>query len=198
MSWDRSEIMNRRTGLMGWFDRVRYKEIYRQGLGLLLVAVAAAFAIPGQARIVTGLLIALAGQLFRIFAAGTIFKNKQLASDGAYSLVRHPLYLGNILILGGFCLASGNYWVSLAVLVFFLVWYPAAISYEDSKLERIFGDDWRQWSQGTNAVLPNRLNWSKLTATQWNARQSLMRNGEFVISVYLAACAVWMWLHAYG
>ena len=197
MSWDRSEVMNRRSGLLGWFDKVRYKEIYRQTLGLILVAVCAAFAVTGHWNIIIGLLIALAGQLFRIFAAGTIFKNKELASDGAYSLVRHPLYLGNILILGGFSLASGNLWVALAVLLFFLIWYPATISYEDAKLERIFGDDWRTWSEGTNAVFPNRFNWSKLTATQWNARQSLLRNGEFIISVYLLACAAGLWWRAY-
>jgi protein-S-isoprenylcysteine O-methyltransferase Ste14 len=197
MSWDRSEVMNRRSGLLGWFDKVRYKEIYRQALGLILVAVCAAFAVTGHWNIIIGLLIALAGQLFRIFAAGTIFKNKELASDGAYSLVRHPLYLGNILILGGFSLASGNLWVALAVLLFFLIWYPATISYEDAKLERIFGDDWRTWSEGTNAVFPNRFNWSKLTATQWNARQSLLRNGEFIISVYLLACAAGLWWRAY-
>jgi len=197
MSWDRSEVVNRRSGLLGWFDKVRYKEIYRQTLGLILVAVCAAFAVTGHWNIIIGLLIALAGQLFRIFAAGTIFKNKELASDGAYSLVRHPLYLGNILILGGFSLASGNLWVALAVLLFFLIWYPATISYEDAKLERIFGDDWRTWSEGTNAVFPNRFNWSKLTATQWNARQSLLRNGEFIISVYLLACAAGLWWRAY-
>ena len=197
MSWDRSEVMNRRSGLLGWFDKVRYKEIYRQALGLILVAVCAGFAVTGHWNIIIGLLIALAGQLFRIFAAGTIFKNKELASDGAYSLVRHPLYLGNILILGGFSLASGNLWVALAVLLFFLIWYPATISYEDAKLERIFGDDWRTWSEGTNAVFPNRFNWSKLTATQWNARQSLLRNGEFIISVYLLACAAGLWWRAY-
>lgn len=198
MSWDRSEVMQQRTGLLGWFDKVRYKEIYRQALGLLLVAVAAVFAEPGHGRVLLGLGLALAGQVFRIFAAGTIFKNQQLASDGAYSLVRHPLYLGNILILGGFSLAAGNLWVTVAVVVFFVVWYPAAIAYEDAKLERIFGDAWRDWSRGTWAVLPTSFNWSRLTATNWNARQSFMRNGELIISVYLAACAVWLWFRAHN
>ncbi len=198
MSWDRSEVMNARTGLLGLFDRVRYKEIYRQALGLLLVLVCAVLAEPGHDRVLVGFILALAGQLFRIYAAGTIFKNKQLASNGAYSLVRHPLYLGNILILGGFSLASGNLWVALAVLVFFLVWYPAAIKYEDRKLEQIFGDDWRTWSQDTNAVMPNGFNWSRFTDTQWNARQSMLRNGELPISAYLVACAVWLWLRAHS
>ena len=198
MSRDRSEIMNRRSGLMGWVDQVRYKEIYRQVIGLLLVAVCAWVAEPGQQRILIGFGIAIAGQLFRIFAAGTIFKNHKLASSGAYALVRHPLYLGNILILGGFSLASGSLFAALVIIAFFAIWYPAAIRYEDAKLERIFEDDWRNWSTGTNAVLPGKFSWQALTNAHWNARQSLIRNGELYIAVYLVACAVWLWLRAPG
>lgn len=197
MPWDRSDIMSRRPGLLGWFDRLRFKEIYRQALGLLLVLVSALAAEPGHERVLIGFAIAAAGQAFRIFAAGTIFKNQQLATSGAYSMVRHPLYLGNILILGGFTLAAGNLFVALAVLLFFLVWYPAAVAYEDGKLERLFEDEWRAWSRGTRAVLPSRFDWARITATQWNARQSLLRNGELPITVYLALCAAWLWLRAH-
>ena len=69
----------------------------------------------------------------------------------------------------------------------------AAIRYEDAKLERIFGDEWRQWSTGTWAVIPKRLNIGKLTDTAWSAHQSLIRNGELYITVYLVACAIWLW-----
>jgi protein-S-isoprenylcysteine O-methyltransferase Ste14 len=197
MSWDRSEIMDRRSGLLGWVDRVRYKEIYRQALGLLLVLVCALFAEPGHGRVLAGLAFAAAGQLFRIYAAGTISKNKQLASNGAYAVVRHPLYLGNILILGGFSVAAANLYVAIAVGLFFLIWYPAAVRYEDAKLERIFGEEWRAWSEDTHAVLPSRLDWARFTDAQWNARQSLLRNGELPITIYLAACAAWLWLRAH-
>ncbi len=198
MSRDRSEIMNRRSGFLGWIDQVRYKEIYRQAFGLILVAVCAWAANPGDDRLIVGFTIAGAGQIFRIFAAGTIFKNRKLASTGAYSLVRHPLYLGNILILAGFALAAANLVVSIVILVFFLFWYPAAIRYEDAKLERIFEDDWRQWSKGTNAVFPGQFNWKKLSDTNWDAKQSMIRNGELYITVYLVACAVWLWFAAQG
>ena len=83
-----------RTGLLGWFDRIRFNEILRQGIGLLLVAVCAHYAMPDRGTVVIGLGLAVAGQLFRIYAAGFIHKNKQLASSGPYALVRHPLYLG--------------------------------------------------------------------------------------------------------
>ena len=198
MSRDRSENMNRGTGLMGWVDRIRYKEFYRQSLGLLLIAVCAWVTEPGHQRVLIGFSIAVAGQLFRIFAAGTIFKNHKLATRGAYSMVRHPLYLGNLLILGGTALASGSLVMALIILVFFMIWYPAAINYEDMKLKRIFEDDWRNWSAGTNAIFPRRLSLQALADTQWNARQSLIRNGELYITLYLVACATWLWLRAHG
>lgn len=198
MGRDRTQVMGARTGLMGFIDRVRYREIYRQGFGLLLMAVCAAFAVPGGPRVTIGLAIAAAGQLFRIFAAGTIFKNRQLASTGAYSLVRHPLYLGNLMILVGFALACGNPWVVAALVVFWAIWYPAAIRYEDHKLENLFGDEWREWSKGTNAVLPRGLDLGRLTDTSWNAHQSLIRNGELYITLYLVACAAWLWFNATG
>jgi len=198
MSRDRSEIMSRRSGLAGWLDQVRYKEIYRQALGLILIAVCAWVTEPGDERVQLGFAIAAAGQLFRIFAAGTIFKNRKLASSGAYALVRHPLYLGNILILAGFALAAGNLVVTAVIVVFFVIWYPTAIRYEDGKLERIFEQQWRQWSKGTNAVLPGRFSWNSLTDARWNARQSMIRNGELYITIYLVACAIWLWARAQG
>ena len=198
MSRERSEIMSDSTGLKAWVDRIRYKEFYRQSLGLLLIAVCAWATEPGHQRVLIGFAIAAAGQLFRIFAAGTIFKNHMLATRGAYSMVRHPLYLGNLLILGGIALASGSLVMVLIIVTFFMIWYPAAINYEDAKLERIFKDDWRNWSAGTNAIFPRRLSWQALADTHWNARQSLIRNGEFYITIYLVACAAWLWLRAHS
>jgi len=193
MGNNRSERMENRKGFAGLVDRLRYHEASRQGLGFLLVLVCTLFAVPGESRIVAGFALAVMGQGWRIYAAGVIYKNKQLATTGAYSLVRHPLYLGNFLILAGFTLASGNWMVAVVVLFFFLFYYPAAIRYEDAKLEGIFGDDWRAWSGDIPAMFPTGLKWQANTEAEWNTRQSLLRNGELFYSIYMAACAVWLW-----
>jgi len=186
----RAEKMGERAGFAGFVDSLRYHEISRQGLGLLLMLVCGIFAEPaGEGRIYAGLALAFVGQAWRIYAAGVIYKNKQLATTGAYSLVRHPLYLGNFLILAGFTLACFNWVVVLVVLLFFWIYYPAAIRYEDYKLERIFGEQWRAWSVGTPAMFPTRFSWQANADAEWNPRQSLLRNGEFVISVYILICA---------
>jgi len=194
MGAERTTRMGTRTGLLGLFDRIRFNEILRQGIGLLLVAVCAHFAEPDSGTVTAGLAIALVGQVFRIYAAGFIFKNKQLASNGPYALVRHPLYLGNFLILIGFTLAAANLYVLIGVILFFLIWYPAAIAYEDGKLERIFEDEWREWSKNIRAIIPGRFRWGDLKANGWDTYQSLIRNGELPISLYLLSCGIWLWV----
>ncbi len=199
MASSRIEKMGNRTGLAGFIDRLRYHEASRQGLGLLLLLVCAWFAMPaGEPRIVAGLIMAAAGQSWRIYAAGVIYKNRKLASTGAYSLVRHPLYLGNFLILVGFAIAGGNWAVMAVVAFFFLFYYPAAIRYEDHKLEGIFGDEWRNWSRSIPGMFPTRFNWRPNQDASWDARQSLVRNGELVYTVFELGAAVLLYYRATG
>jgi hypothetical protein len=197
MASSRIQKIGDRGGVLGLIDRLRYHEASRQGLGLILLWVCAWFAEPaGEGRIMAGFVIAAIGQVWRIYAAGVIYKNRKLASTGAYSLVRHPLYLGNFLILAGFTLACANWGVVAVVAFFFLFYYPAAIRYEDSKLERIFGDEWRDWSRGNPAMFPTRLKWRAHEDAEWNARQSFLRNGELAYTVFEIAAAVLLWYRA--
>ena len=193
---NRSEKMGNRQGFPGLIDRLRYNEASRQGFGLLLVPVCALFTLPGEHRILAGFALAVIGQGWRIYAAGVIYTNKRLATTGAYSLVRHPLYLGNFLILAGFTLACGNWIIALLVAFFFLFYYPAAIRYEETKLESIFDDDWRAWSGNIPAMFPTAMKWQANTEAEWNMRQSLIRNGELFYTLYMIACAVWLWYRA--
>jgi hypothetical protein len=197
MGVKRSLDLGEKTGLPGLIDRLRYHEAARQGVGLLLLLICGFMTEPaGENRIIVGFSVALAGQVWRIYAAGVIYKNKKLATTGAYSLVRHPLYLGNFVIMAGFTLACANWIFVIIFVLFFLFYYPPAIRYEDAKLERIFGDEWRNWSGSIPAMIPNRLRWTPNLEATWNMRQSLLRNGELIISVYLLGCAILLWYQA--
>lgn len=197
MASSRTDKMGSREGLAGFIDQLRYHELSRQGLGLVLLLVCAWFTEPaGEQRIVAGFVIAAIGQVWRIYAAGVIYKNRKLASTGAYSLVRHPLYLGNFLILAGFTLACANWAVVALVAFFFLFYYPAAIRYEDHKLENIFGDEWREWSQNIPGMFPTSLRWRANQDATWNMRQSMLRNGELVYTLFEVGAAVLLWYRA--
>ncbi len=193
----RTEKMGDRKGLAGIIDGLRYHEASRQGFGLLLLLVCAYFTMPaGEQRIIAGFVIAALGQLWRIYAAGVIYKNKRLATTGAYSLVRHPLYFGNFLILVGFMLACGNWMVAAAVLFFLLFYYPAAVRYEDHKLQNLFGEEWQAWGTKTPAMFPTRLRWQSNQEAEWDLRQSMIRNGELVYTVFEIGAAVLLWYRA--
>ena len=199
MASSRIDKMGNRGGIAGVVDRMRYHELSRQGLGLLLLWVCAWFTeSAGEVRIIAGFVIATIGQIWRIYAAGVIYKNRKLASTGAYSLVRHPLYLGNFLILGGFTLACANWGVVIVVVLFFLFYYPAAVRYEDAKLERKFGDEWREWSKGIPAMFPTGFNYRAHQDATWNFRQSMFRNGELAYTLFEVAAAVLLWYRAVG
>jgi hypothetical protein len=197
MPSNRSERMGGRKGLAGLIDSLRYHEASRQGFGFVLLLVCAWFTLPaGDNRIAAGLVLAALGQAWRIYAAGVIYKNKRLATTGAYSLVRHPLYFGNFLILAGFTLACGN-WIVAAVVAFFLLfYYPTAIRYEDRKLQDLFGDEWQAWGRETPAMFPTRLKWRANPDAEWNPRQSLLRNGELFYTLFELGAAVLLWYRA--
>ena len=127
------------TGPARIFRELRYHEGTRQGFAVVLVVLYAATAAPLAVLAAIGLPIGMVGALVRLYASGYILKNQQLATDGPYRFVRHPLYTGNILLVIGFALAGSRWWGLPVALFFFWFYYPPAIEYEDRKLRRIFG-----------------------------------------------------------
>ena len=45
-------------------------------------------------------------------------------------------------------------------------------------------------------MFPTRLKWQANEEAEWNMRQSLVRNGELIYTVFMAACAVILWYRA--
>jgi hypothetical protein len=165
---------------------MRYSEFFRQAIGILLMPVYAVLSDPRPVGFIIGGSIALAGMLIRLYASGFIVKNKQLATDGAYSLVRHPLYTGNMLMITGFTFASGQWWALIISGIFWWFYYPPAIDYEDRKLQKIFGADWETWSRTVPAVIPKGLRMRG--GGEWSFQTSLKQNYEPVIVVYTFVC----------
>jgi protein-S-isoprenylcysteine O-methyltransferase Ste14 len=179
------------TGAAHLIREWRYSEVARQGLGLALMPLYAALARPQPALFAAGALLVVLGAIIRLYASGFIVKNKQLATDGPYSLVRHPLYTGNLLQLLGFTLASGLWWAPVASAAFWWFWYPPAIDYEDRKLRRIFGEPCAEWQRRTPAVVPRSL--VPTRGGTWSFATSMSRNVEPVIFAYSLACLAWIY-----
>jgi protein-S-isoprenylcysteine O-methyltransferase Ste14 len=176
-------------GLHHFIRELRYHEASRQLLALAYILVLALLASPESAALYWwSMLLAGIGMVIRVWASGHVKKNKELATDGPYAFVRHPLYVGNILMLFGFSLASGLWWAVPALIFFLWFYYPPAIEYEDLKLGRIFGDSWKRWSENTLALWP-RFAGRRFTLGGWSLKQSTFKNGEPVIVLYALYCA---------
>jgi protein-S-isoprenylcysteine O-methyltransferase Ste14 len=181
------------TGIAHVIRELRYFEGARQGLAVVLVLLYTVTAEPLPALTAIGLSIAAVGTFVRFYASGFIVKNQELATDGPYRFVRHPLYTGNILLVIGFALAGSLWWGIPLALFFFWFYYPTAIEYEDRKLQRIFGAVWEQWSARTPALMPRFGSVPPAGAgdRRWSLAVSSKRNGELVFVVMSLACGVW-------
>lgn len=175
------------VGLERWIQRLRNKEFLRQFGGFLLILFYTWTAEPEEPWVPVAMVVATLGAGMRAWAAGTVFKNEILATTGPYSLVRHPLYLGNILVFIGFNLLNNDPWAWLLTVSFLWFFYPPAIAYEDSKLEELFGQPWRDWRERTPALIPARLQFSALRS-EWSIGLFAGRNGELIIFLFIMVC----------
>ena len=80
-------------------------------------------------------------------------RSRSLATTGPYSRLRHPQYVGFVLIMFGFLLQ----WPTLVTLVMFpilVTMYALLAKREESEAERAFGKAWRDYAARTPRYMP--------------------------------------------
>lgn len=114
--------------------------------------------------------VAFAGLAIRVatvgFApAGTSGRNtteqraERLNTTGLYSVVRNPLYVGNVVTLIAFAMATKVWWFPLLVAAMALLYYERIIFTEEAFLLKKFGSAYQEWASRTPAMLPRLRNW---------------------------------------
>ncbi len=109
-----------------------------------------------EAIAVIGWMLVSAGIVVRLWAALYIagHKNEQLITQGPYGLVRNPLYAGNLISVTGLAILSESVVAGLIIFSGTLLIYYATIRYEERKLTRIFGRDYRSYQERVPRLLP--------------------------------------------
>lgn len=144
-------------------------------LGLVLFAVFAHRLHPDTDRaffwLAAGLASGALGMAVRAFTVGTTPSGtsgrttrdgqaaESLNTTGMYSVVRHPLYLGNYFMWIGVALVPGTWWLPLLVSLAFWVYYERIMFAEEHFLRSRFEDEFREWARRTPAFIPRLRNW---------------------------------------
>ena len=134
----------------GWAQRTR------TWLHVPAVAAAMVLAQPSVTTLAWGLPLVVLGLTVRTWALGHIRKDLTLCVDGPYSLVRHPLYVGNLTVLAGLLVVAWSPALAVAAAVAAALNYRAVIAEEERGLEALFGDEWREYAERVPSLIPRR------------------------------------------
>lgn len=139
--------------------------------------------------------VSLLGLVIRAYTVGYTPANtsgrnvkQQLAdslnSTGIYSLVRHPLYLGNFFSWAGFALLTGNFWFVLVFSLIYWIYYERIMFSEEQFLRKKFGQQYVDWAKETPAFFPNFKNFKKSPlAFSW--KKVLKKEKNTLASIFL-------------
>lgn len=107
-----------------------------------------------------------------------------LNTRGMYSVVRHPLYLGNFITFLGMNLFIQVWWFSLISVLAFFIYYERIMYAEEQFLRKKFGEQYDEWAKNVPAFFPKISNW-KTPKLRFLLRSVLKReySGFFTIIV---------------
>jgi hypothetical protein len=134
---------------------------------------------PSPRVLLVGALISLTGLLLRALAAGFIHKDRELATGGPYSRLRHPLYFGSFFLGLGLALASGRWWFPVLFSGLFIWLYHRTIMAEEAELIRRFGQDYDSYRGQVPAFIPHFRRKQKLTLSTGFRFGLYRRNNEW-------------------
>ncbi len=77
-----------------------------------------------------------------------------LSTRGAYSIVRHPLYVANTLVALGCALLSGTWYLPVIVVLLSFIYHERIAAREEAFLQTTFGDSFRAWASEVPAMIP--------------------------------------------
>ena len=146
----------------------------RVTLGFVTTIAALLLARPTWTTWRYGLLVALAGEAIRIWAAGHLEKGREVTSSGPYRWTGHPLYVGSSILALGVVIAAWSVPLAILAASYMGTTIVAAIRTEEAFLRRTFGDAYDRYQQSRGAQSSRRF-----------SLERVMRNREYRAAIGL-------------
>jgi hypothetical protein len=105
-----------------------------------------------------GIVLAAVGMVGRIWCLtySSGYKSSELVTQGPYSVSRNPLYFFSFIGLIGIGLATETVTLTLFLIAFFALVYPAVIAGEEEFLQGRFGEPYAEYCRRTPRFFPDR------------------------------------------
>ncbi len=84
---------------------------------------------------------------------------ESLNTKGIYSVIRHPLYVGNFFVIIGIVLLIGVWWFIFLITALYWLYYERIIFTEEEYLRQKYGEKFLSWAEKTPAVIPSFRNY---------------------------------------
>jgi len=113
--------------------------------------------VPWSVRLILSLALITIGVTMGYLAEKVLFRQKQdsphVIDTGVLAHVRHPLYLGGLLVYFGFVIGTLSI-LSLITYMFVFVVYDYLATFEEENLERVFGQDYVEYKRRVPKWIP--------------------------------------------
>ncbi len=121
--------------------------------------------------ILVGFFLMVLGEVIRVFSVGFSFpgtsgrenflRAENLNISGIYSIVRNPLYVGNIFIYTGILITYSNIYALLVFDLILILQYYFIIKSEENFLFDTYGSEYIKYKDSVNSIIPNFRNYCK-------------------------------------
>jgi protein-S-isoprenylcysteine O-methyltransferase Ste14 len=150
---------------------------------------------PTWESLLVGSAICVPGLALRSLASGHVQKNTCLTTTGPYACTRNPLYLGSLVLAGGFAVAARSGWIALVIAVIFVAVYLPVVQAEEQFLRLRF-PEFAEYERRVPRFLPR---WAPAEASQgkfssqlyWKHREYNALLGAGAMMAALAVKMVW-------
>lgn len=119
----------------------------RVPLGFFCAGAVLWLARPTLRSLAIGGVVAMLGELIRIWAAGHLEKGREVTQSGPYRLTRHPLYVGSAIIGMGAAIASARISAMVVITAYMAITLTSAIRHEEAGMRAAFGDQYDAYAE---------------------------------------------------
>lgn len=141
-----------------------------------------------------GLAVSILGEFIRVMAVGFAYtgtsgrENYLRADDlnrtGIYSIVRNPLYIGNVLMFSGLLVVFSNWWALLFFNIFIISQYYFIILSEENFLRQKYGDSFTDYCASINRIIPKFRTYQK-PALPFDGRKVFFKENDSVFNMLM-------------